>query len=197
MNRGERRYPDEPSDSFPEPPLSFTDKEGREIEIRPYEGEDGNGENGSKENGNGKAESAKDENEEFEAVVEMYTDFDPADRAQGIPPATESRVRDWFEGLLAGLNVVAWHDDRAVGHATLVPDGEAHELAIFVHQDYQRAGIGSKLIRGLLGYGRAEGVEKVWLSVERWNHAAVSLYESVGFETYGTESFEIEMSLRL
>jgi ribosomal protein S18 acetylase RimI-like enzyme len=175
MSRSERRFPEESAGSFPELPLSFTDKEGREIEIRPYE--------------NGEAA--------FEAVVEMYVDFDLSDRAQGIPPATEPRVRDWFEGLLEGLNVVAWHDDRAVGHATLVPDEDAYELAIFVHQDYQRAGIGSKLIRGLLGYGRAEGIEKVWLSVERWNHAAVNLYEAVGFETYGTESFEIEMGLRL
>ncbi|WP_276299210.1 GNAT family N-acetyltransferase [Halorussus lipolyticus] len=172
MSPSERGYPDEEAGSFPEPPLSFDDKEGREIAIRPYDGE-------------------------FEAVVEMYTDFAPSDRAQGIPPATESRVRDWFENLLDGLNVVAWHDDRAVGHATLVPDEDAHELAIFVHQDYQRAGIGSKLMQGLLGYGQVNGVEKVWLTVERWNHAAVNLYESVGFETHGTESFEIEMVLRL
>ena len=173
MSGGERQFPDDGAGSFPEPPLSFEDKEGREIEIRPYD------------------------EDEFEAVVEMYADFAPSDRAQGIPPATESRVRDWFENLLDGLNVVAWHDDRAVGHATLVPDEEAHELAIFVHQDYQRAGIGSKLMYGLLGYGQANGVEKVWLTVERWNHAAVNLYESVGFETHGTESFEIEMVLRL
>ena len=173
MSPSERTYPDEPAGQFPEPPLSVTDKEGREIEIRPYA--DG----------------------EFEAVVEMYADFDSADRAQGIPPATESRIREWFEDLLTGLNVVAWHDDRAVGHATLVPDEDAYELAIFVHQDYQRAGIGSKLIRALLGHGRAEGVERVWLTVERWNHAAVNLYESVGFETHGSESFEIEMVLRL
>ncbi|MFC7081666.1 GNAT family N-acetyltransferase [Halorussus caseinilyticus] len=173
MSRSERSYPDEAAGSFPKPPLSFADKEGRELEIRPYE------------------------DDEFEAVVEMYADFEPADRAQGIPPATESRVRDWFENLLDGLNVVAWHDDRAVGHATLVPDEDAYELAIFVHQEYQRAGIGSNLIRALLGHGQANGVEKVWLTVERWNHAAVNLYESVGFETHGTESFEIEMVLRL
>jgi ribosomal protein S18 acetylase RimI-like enzyme len=191
MSRSKRQFPDERAGSFPEPPLSFTDREGREIEIRPYAGEVENGD--GEASGDGEAA----EREEFEAVVEMYADFDPADRAQGIPPATESRVRDWFEGLLEGLNVVAWHDDRAVGHATLVPDEETYELAIFVHQDYQRAGIGSKLIRALLGYGRAEGVEKVWLSVERWNHAAVNLYEAVGFETYGAESFELEMGLRL
>ncbi|WP_115865600.1 GNAT family N-acetyltransferase [Halorussus litoreus] len=175
MTRDERPYPDEPAGSFPEPPVSFEDREGRAIEIRPYE----------------------DDDETFEAVVAMYADFDPADRAQGIPPATESRIRDWLEVLLDGLNVVAWHGGEPVGHATLVPDGEAYELAIFVHQDYQRAGIGSKLIQALLGHGRANDVEKVWLTVERWNHAAVNLYESVGFETAGSESFEIEMSLRL
>jgi ribosomal protein S18 acetylase RimI-like enzyme len=173
MSPDDGSYPDDEADSFPEPPVSFDDKEGRLVEIRPYEDED------------------------FDAVVEMYADFDPADRAQGIPPATESRVRDWLENLLDGLNVVAWDGDRAVGHATLVPDEDASELAIFVHQDYQRAGIGSEPIRALLGYGQADGVEKVWLTVERWNHAAVNLYESVGFETTGTESFEIEMVLRL
>ncbi|WP_158055412.1 GNAT family N-acetyltransferase [Halorussus halophilus] len=174
MSPSDRTYPEESAGEFPEPPFTFADKEGREIEIRPYE------------------------RDEFEAVVEMYVDFDSADRAQGIPPATEERVRDWLDGLLDGLNVVAWDGDRAVGHATLVPDSEdASELAIFVHQDYQRAGIGSKLIRGLLGHGRANDVEKVWLTVERWNHAAVGLYESVGFETAGSESFEIEMALRL
>jgi ribosomal protein S18 acetylase RimI-like enzyme len=173
MSPDDGSYPDDEADSFPEPPVSFDDKEGRLVEIRPYEDED------------------------FDAVVEMYADFDPADRAQGIPPATESRVRDWLENLLDGLNVAAWDGDRAVGHATLVPDEDASELAIFVHQDYQRAGIGSELIRALLGYGQADGVEKVWLTVERWNHAAVNLYESVGFETTGTESFEIEMVLRL
>ncbi|WP_132058944.1 GNAT family N-acetyltransferase [Halorussus amylolyticus] len=174
MSPDDSEYPDGTAGSFPEPPVSFADREGRDIEIRPYD------------------------EDEFEEVVEMYVDFDPADRAQGIPPATEERVRDWLETLFEGLNVVAWHGDRAVGHATLVPGGnDDHELAIFVHQDYQRAGIGSRLIRALLGHGRANGVGKVWLTVERWNHAAVGLYESVGFETYGAESFEKEMALRL
>ncbi|WP_227352839.1 GNAT family N-acetyltransferase [Haladaptatus salinisoli] len=169
-----RRFPDEPAGPFSEPPLSFNDREGREIAIRPYEEDD------------------------EEALVSMYLDFDPADRAQGIPPATEPRVRDWVSTLAEGLNVVAWHDDRVAGHATLVPgSNDAYELAIFVHQEYQRAGIGSHLIRTLLGHGRERGVEKVWLTVERWNRAAVNLYRNVGFETADAESFELEMVLRL
>ncbi len=172
-----RRFPDVVADSFPSPPMTFTDRTGRDVEIRAYDGSDA----------------------EHEALVEMYTSFDPADRAQGIPPGGESRVRDWLDAILAEgcLNVFAWCDGEVAGHATLVPDDEAYELAIFVHQDYQKAGIGTQLIRALLGYGRANDVEKVWLTVERWNHAAVTLYEKIGFETSDAESFELEMALRL
>src|SRR6056297_1979264 len=173
----ERDYPDEPAEAFEAPPVVFEDKEGRAIEIRPYEGTD----------------------EETEALVEMYGAFDPADRAQGIPPGKEDRIRTWLSNILDEecLNVVAWDGETAAGHATLVPDGDAYELAIFVLQAYQRAGIGRRLMYALLGYGREEGIEKVWLTVERWNTAAVNLYEKMGFETCNAESFELEMSLRL
>jgi ribosomal protein S18 acetylase RimI-like enzyme len=173
----DRIYPDDVADSFAAPPLSFTDREGREIEIRPYDGSD----------------------EEAEALVEMYVEFDPADRAQGIPPSSRDRVEDWLSNILEGdcLNVIAWDGDTAAGHATLVPDRDAYELAIFVLQAYQRAGIGTRIMNALLGYGQEQGVEKVWLTVERWNHPAVNLYESTGFETSNTESFELEMAIRL
>ena len=173
----DRRYPDAVADEFSAPPIEFTDREDRTIEIRPYEGKE----------------------EEYEALVEMYDAFDPADRAQGIPPGGEERIREWLDAILAEdcFNVLAWCGDEVAGHATLVPDGDAYELAIFVHQEYQRAGIGTHLIRGLLGHGQAEGVTKVWLTVERWNRAAVSLYKKIGFETSNAESFELEMGLRL
>ena len=173
----DRRYPDATADDFPAPPTEFTDREDRTVEIRPYGG----------------AESA------YESLVAMYDAFDPSDRAQGIPPGGEKRIREWLDAILGDdcLNVMAWCGDDVAGHATLVPDGDAYELAIFVHQEYQRAGIGTHLIRGLLGYGQANGVPKVWLTVERWNRAAVSLYKKIGFETSNAESFELEMGLRL
>lgn len=170
-------YPDEPAGPFDAPPIEFEDREGREIEIRVYD------------------------EEWFDALCAMYDTFDPADRAQGIPPAREERVRSWLDVILdEGQDVIAVDNEtgRVVGHATLVPDGnEGTELAIFVHQDYQGAGIGARLIRALLGHGKEQGVTKVWLTVERWNHPAVNLYEAVGFESSSVESFELEMTLRL
>jgi ribosomal protein S18 acetylase RimI-like enzyme len=173
----ERAYPDEPAGPFPSPPETVTDREGREVELRVYDGTD----------------------EELESLVAMYEEFDPADRAQGIPPTGERRIRSWLERVLDAEchNVVAWHDETAAGHATLVPDEDAYELAIFVHQRYQEAGIGTALLENLLGHGAERGVQRVWLTVERWNKPAVSLYRKVGFETSNAESFELEMSILL
>ncbi len=179
---GARRYPDEPAGPFEPPPRSFVDAGGREVAIERL----------GHRLGDATAERA--------ALAEMYDAFDPADRAQGIPPADGPAIREWLDRLLAAeaVNVLAWDGDDVVGHAVLVPDDEGdYELAIFVHQDRQGVGIGTALVRALLGAGAAAGVERVWLTVERWNRAAIALYEGVGFETTSAESFELEMGLRL
>ncbi|MFB6114448.1 MAG: N-acetyltransferase family protein [Halodesulfurarchaeum sp.] len=172
---GNRRYPDTVAGPFPAPPAVVEDDEGREIHIEAYEGQ-------------------RDE------LVAMYVEFEPSDRAQGIPPVGEERIRTWLDTLTGEdcYNVIATHDGRAIGHATLVGDGDgSYELAIFVLQTYQDAGIGSELLERLLGYGERQGVECVWLTVERWNRPAINLYEKVGFETTDAQSFEHEMSIRL
>jgi GNAT superfamily N-acetyltransferase len=171
----ERRYPEDAAGPFPSPPIDWTDDAGRRIEI----GEFG---------------------DDLDGLVEMYADFDPAERAQGIPPVGESAIRDWLEHLLCAdcYNVVGCHDGDRIGHATLVGDENgAYELAIFVHQDYQDAGIGTKLLEALLGHAAEHGVERVWLTVERWNKPATYLYQKVGFEGTGAGDFEREMSIRL
>ncbi|RQG96441.1 GNAT family N-acetyltransferase [Natrarchaeobius chitinivorans] len=185
---GTRTYPTEPSGPFPSPPATFEDREGRLIEV------EGVGALSEKRLGD---------------VVEMYVEFDPSDRAQGIPPTGEDRIRSWLESIGEhSVNVLASHGDDVIGHAMLVPDVEdpdaiganddvEWELAIFVVQAYQRAGIGTELLEHLLGYANGIDIERVWLTVERWNHPAIALYERVGFETTGSESFEQEMAIRL
>jgi len=154
---------------FPRPPQEFTDGEGRTVTMAAYDGS-------------------------AEPLVAMYTDFDADSRAQGVPPRKEPAIREWVEGLLAeGLNVVAHHDDTPVGHAVLMPVDDSAELAIFVHPDYQSAGIGTYLIEVLLGHGQAEGIEHVWLAVSQRNHVAMRVYRAVGFETRLREHVEIEM----
>jgi ribosomal protein S18 acetylase RimI-like enzyme len=171
-----RVYPSESAGPFDPPPKSFEDRADRDVSIHTYS-----------------------ENY-FDPLIEMYVAFDSQDRAQGIPPTNEERTRNWLDNILTddAVNVIARTDNRIVGHATLVPDGESeYELAIFVLDKYQESGIGTELITALLGSGAKQGIEYVWLSVERWNAAARALYRKVGFEPSKTESFEFEMSIRL
>ena len=173
------KYPDEPAGPFPAPPRTITDREGNRIELELVD---------------------PDDRSTREALVTMYERFDPADRAQGIPPLGETAIREWIDLIVAeGTDVVAWADGEIVGHVTLVPendDGE-HELAIFVLQEHQEKGIGTELLRTALGAAAAAGVEYVWLTVERWNDVAIRVYESTGFEPTGAGNFELEMTMRL
>jgi GNAT superfamily N-acetyltransferase len=170
------RFPDEPAGDFPAPPREFDDREDRTVTVRTATQED------------------------REPLVSMYLAFDPEDRAQGIPPSREDAIREWL-GAVAGPDspgVVAVVGGDLVGHAMLVPDGEeAYELAIFVLQEYQSAGIGTELLRTLLGLAQQEGIDRIWLTVERWNDPAVRLYRSVGFETTEETGLELEMSIRV
>jgi GNAT superfamily N-acetyltransferase len=170
-----RQYPTEIAGPYGPPPRTFADGEGREIEVRRFDCEP-------------------------EPLVEMYRSFDPADRAQGIPPTQEETIREWLASVLEPdcINVVAVHEEAVVGHAMLVPDRHgASELAIFVLRAYQEAGIGTALMEGLLGAGRREGVDRIWLTVERWNASAIALYRKVGFEPSDPGGFELEMAAKL
>ena len=170
-----RRYPTEPAGPYESPPRTFTDEEGREVEVRRFDGD-------------------------VTPLVEMYQSFDTGDRAQGIPPTGASAIREWLESVRGpdAVNVVAVHDGAVVGHAMLVPDRQgAFELAIFVVRAYQAAGIGTVLTEALLEAGRRAGVDRVWLTVERWNAPAIALYQKVGFEASDPDGFEFEMAATL
>jgi len=165
--------PDDDVRRFPRPPQTFTDRADRTVIIDAYDGS-------------------------LDPLVEMYLDFDATHRSQGVPPRKEDQIRAWLDTLFTeGLNVVVHDDDRPVGHAVLMPVDRGAELAIFVHPDYQSAGIGTRLIEVLLGHGQANDIESVWLAVSQDNHVAMRVYRAVGFETRLREGIEIEMEREL
>lgn len=156
------------------PPISFSDGDKREIDIDVY------GEHLTVD--------------EFEPLVGLYGVFDPADRALGLPPTGGKRIREWLEILLDGQNVLAWHGDVVAGHATLLEiHPGVYELGTFVHRAYQRAGIGSRLVTGLLEQGKRAGVETVRLVVGRTHRTAITLYRKAGFEPIHPPGIALEM----
>lgn len=66
-------------------------------------------------------------------------------------------------------------------YVAFVPDGVGrHELAVFVHREYQRAGIGTRLLRTGLGHAADSSVTNVRLTVESWKGGVQKLYGDVG-----------------
>ena len=158
----------------PSPPPAFDDAESRRIRFRPYEPAD------------------------RAALVAMYEEFDPGDRAQGLPPVRTPAIESWLDTVLEGPSVLAWDDGRVVGHVLLVPDGDGgHELAIFVHQRYQGAGIGTELLRVGLDHAQSTGVTDVWLLVTHGNTRARRLYRAAGFSVDEPSADGIRMARRL
>lgn len=163
---------------FASPPLTFFDREGRVIDLRMY--------------GDGPVD------DECEALVDLYLDFDPRHRSLGLPPISEEKIRYWQDRLLEGLCVLAWHEETLAGQATLLETGpEECELVVFLHQAYHGAGIGTRLLEALLSSGREAGVRRVWLVVERNNRAAVNLYYDVGFVIADHYGADVEMEVTI
>jgi len=63
-------------------------------------------------------------------------------------------------------------------------DDATPELSIGVHEKFRKQGIGKSLMHKLIDGVRGK-VPGICLSVRDYNHPAISLYESLGFEFHG------------
>lgn len=108
----------------------------------------------------------------------------------------ESQVypRPWSLSLYLGelglrtsrYYVVARVDGRVVGYAGLMVSlDEAHVTTIAVDPDWQRHGIGSRLLLNLNRAAAARGARHMTLEVRVSNIAGQQLYRRFGFETEG------------
>lgn len=126
------------------------------------------------------------------ALIEMYDDFDPTERAQGVPPRKRPRIESWLDDLLAeGCNFVVADADRVVGHALYTPtDDEEPEFAVFAHQDYQERGIGREVSEHVLATAAVGDRDALTLVVDPTNRAARRLYDRLGFEPVEQSRYE-------
>lgn len=71
------------------------------------------------------------------------------------------------------------------------------EYFIFIHQDFQRQGIGSAITFYVIDWAKQENLSTIWLTVERKNYVAIALCFRVGFERIASTRSEWEMILTL
>jgi acetyltransferase len=84
--------------------------------------------------------------------------------------------------------VVEWKNPQtseeeiiAVGRLTRLSNPEEAEFAMLVRDDFQRHGLGSKLLESLLQFGRDEGIKRVVAYMLNENRGMIKLSEKLGF----------------
>jgi RimJ/RimL family protein N-acetyltransferase len=116
-------------------------------------------------------------------------------------PAQSAMFGAFDEERIIGLTGIFREERKKRRHKMTI-------VSVFVQPEYRGRGIGKQLMHAAIAHARTvDGVEQLDLAVESGNTAAIKLYESFGFTSWGTEpSFakvdgidydEERMSLRL
>lgn len=89
-----------------------------------------------------------------------------------------------FEDLIKAIShscpvVTVWHEDRLIGFARATSDGvyRATIWDVVIHDAYQGAGLGRRLVETVLGHPHMSSVERVYLMTTNQQ----PFYERVGF----------------
>jgi ribosomal protein S18 acetylase RimI-like enzyme len=100
---------------------------------------------------------------------------------------------DAFASVLARDTVFAAYDDQTIigiarlhGHDASKETHKASIMGVFTKPDYRGQGVGSRLLRTLIDTAKTS-FERLVLTVDAENAAAISLYKRLGFNVYGIE----------
>ena len=103
----------------------------------------------------------------------------------------EAFVRD--NASSAGIQFFALDGARVVGWADIVPHwayalSHCGSLGMGVHPDYRRQGLGRRLLAACIEKAWAKGLMRIELEARADNHAAIALYERLGFRVEAVKS---------
>ncbi len=128
-----------------------------------------------------------------ESLLAMYEEFDPKGAYLGLPPRLNPGR--WLDTLSKYPNFIVRAEGRVVGHGVLAPCGSAGEVAVFVHQDYRRRGLGKLLLGEIVREAVRLGLEHVWGTTEPDNVAMLRLAYALGFSP-GEDPVAFSLDLR-
>jgi phosphinothricin acetyltransferase len=104
-------------------------------------------------------------------------------------PCSEAERVAWYEEHGASMPVlVAESGRRVVGWGALGSFRAAYTLAgtledsVYVHHDFHRQGIGSRLLRELIGAARRKGLRSILANISADQTPSIRLHENFGFQ---------------
>jgi GNAT superfamily N-acetyltransferase len=128
-------------------------------------------------------------------------DFDLTGASSPEEPLADAEATAYLSDP-AVLHWVAEDGGAVVGellcHVLRLPSGSGRELllyAIGVRTAYRRRGVGTGLVREMLGWARAEGIQEVWVVAD--NPGAQGFYAACGFASGGEGEQAVYMQRRV
>jgi putative acetyltransferase len=125
-----------------------------------------------------------------EGLVSMYAALTQESLRWSMPPYNRERIERMTSDLENRIILLAVDGPRVVGHlqislATSPRFRGTGDLFVYLHQDFQNAGLGAALMTEAISLARARRVHRIELTVVADNHRAIRLYEKVGFQREG------------
>jgi len=111
-------------------------------------------------------------------------------------PYTMDVIERWIGNIQNSIPLVAEYENKIVGYAVICRYMHQRrkglgDLAIYLHQDFHRIGLGTMMTEKLLELARKERMHRIELTVVADNEIAIRLYKKFGFKIEGVskESF--------
>ncbi len=101
-------------------------------------------------------------------------------------------VKDWCEHLDYGkvLPLIALAKERIVGNVSLHfcegPKRHIGEVRLFLAKDYRKRGLGTKMVRALIGLARKRGLGILMVEIVADETKTIKAFESLGFKIQAT-----------
>lgn len=131
----------------------------------------------------------KTDPEAFASTYEREVQFSNETIVERVTSSTNKFVLGYF------------HNGALIGNVTFLREGiskAAHKgnvFGMYVEPEFRSKVIGKKLLLALIKEAKTmEGLEQINLTVGHNNKSAKKLYQSVGFELYGTERHSLKIN---
>jgi RimJ/RimL family protein N-acetyltransferase len=120
----------------------------------------------------------------------MYAGLSQESLRWSMPPYNRQRIEWWTSNPENSIILIAFDNGKIAGHLQISIGmsprfREMGDLFIYLHQDYQNAGLGAALMREGIRIAKERRMHRIELTIVADNHRAIRLYEKVGFQREG------------
>lgn len=123
-------------------------------------------------------------------IFQMFSSMSEKALEWSMAPYTMEVIDRWIGNMSSLIPLVAEYNGKIVGYAVIYKYSHQRrrgigDLAIYLHQDFHKVGLGTAMTEKLLELAKKERLHKIELTVVAENEIARNLYENFCFKTEG------------